>query len=355
VGLRVTIVSTHGPDFRDDIVHQLRSAGVGVILIGPTSRLLARHRQIKPVLRGLISQSDVVHIHGLWEEIQHQAATVARQRGVPYLITPHGMLDPWSLSQSAIKKRLYLALRLRHDLNNAAAIHFTDEVERDLTAPLKLTAPALVERLIIDLHDFASLPPRGQFRAKYRELLTDDRPIVLFLGRLHHKKGLELLIPAMADVKPGNAVLVIAGPDSGDGYRARLEALARQQGIADRTLFTGMLYGGDRVAALVDADVFALPSYQENFGVAVIESLAAGTPVVISDQVNIHRQISENRLGGVVRTDASSVAAELTRWLTDATLRQDASRRAPEFVRAQYDREQIARRWAEHYARLAMR
>src|SRR6059058_3013189 len=106
-----------------------------------------------------------------------------------------------------------------------------------------------------------------------------------------------------------------------------------------------MLYGADRVAALVDADLFVLPSYQENFGIAVIESLAAGTPVVISDQVNIHRQISENQLGGVAKTDVSALASALSRWMSDEQLRRETSERARRFVFEEYDRRKIAARW----------
>ena len=350
-GLRVTLVSTFAHDFRDDAVQRLRKTSVIVELIGPTSRPLAWHGQIKPVLRRLIADADVVHVHGLWEEIQHRAAIESYRARVPYIVTPHGMLSPWSLAHRGLKKRIYLALRARHDLNRAAALHFTDEVERDLVASLKLAAPAIVERLIVDLAEFDSLPPRGEFRRPYPHL--ENRRVVLFLGRLHRVKGLELLIPAMAQVKPADAVLVLAGPDSGDGYRAHLEDLARKSGVADRVIFAGMLYGRDRVAAFVDADLFVLPSYQENFGVVVIESLAAGTPVVVSDQVNIHRQISENQLGGVVSPDVSALAAELRRWLGDVSLRSAAAARARPFVRREYDRLQIARRWVKHYDRVA--
>ena len=353
VGLRVSVASTFGRDFKPDAAEQMRRAGAEVHLIGPSTHVLAWHRDIKPTLRRLIAEADIVHVHALWEEIQHQAAVISRKLGKPYVFTPHGMLDPWGLSQSRLKKKLYLALRLRRDLNRAAAIHFTDETERDLAAPLKLTAPAIVERLIIDLSDFDPPPPRGQFRAKFASQLGDgDRPILLFMSRIHPKKGLDLLIPAFAQLRATqDATLVIAGPDI-DGYQAKVEAMVREHNVADRVLFAGMLYGRDRAAALVDADLFVLPSYQENFGVVVIESLAVGTPVIISDQVNIHRHIGAAGVGDVVapRADELSLALELA--LGDHQLRHDAATRAPEFVRTNYDRTTIARRWVEHYQRL---
>jgi glycosyltransferase involved in cell wall biosynthesis len=267
---------------------------------------------------------------------------------VPYLVTPHGMLDPWSLSQSRWKKRLYLAWRLRSNLRHARAIHFTTRTESDLVAPLRLGPPGFVETLGVDLAEFEQLPSKGAFRQRYS---LGDRPLVLFLGRVHPKKGLDLLIPAFDAARLDDAVLVIAGPDA-DGYRARVEADIAARLLQGRVVFTGMLRGRDRVEALADADLFVLPSYQENFGIAVVEALAAGTPVLISDQVNIWQDIIEGSVGAVVRTDVNPLAAELRRWMTDATLRREAADRARPFVWQRYDWRQIATRWTGHYARI---
>jgi glycosyltransferase involved in cell wall biosynthesis len=345
-GILVSFVSTMGRDADPTIADRLRKLGANVRLVGPSTRVLAWHRDIKPVLRSMIPPADVVHIHGVWEEIQHRAARIAHGVNKPYLFTPHGMLDPWGLSQRSLKKRLYMALRLRRDLNEANAIHCTSETERELLPGLNLAAPVIVEKLIIDLSEFDSPPPRGSFRQKFSALR--DKPMMLFLGRIHPKKGFDLLIPALGRMQPADAMLVIAGPDE-DGYLAKVMEMVRGAGLAPRVIFTGMLYGVDRVAALCDADLFVLPSYQENFGIAVIESLAAGTPVVISDQVNIHRQIQERQIGGVVKTEVSALAGELTRWMTDAKLRRDASEQARKFVFEEYDRRKIAARWLEHY------
>jgi len=351
VGLEITVASTFGHDFESAAADQMRKIGADVHLIGPSTNLLAWHRDIKPTLRKRIADADIVHIHGVWEEIQHQAARIAHELDKPYIFTPHGMLDPWSLSQSRLKKQIYLAWRLKRDLDEAAAIHVTDEVERDAVAPLNLQPPPIVERLIIDLSDFQPLPPRGQFRAKFAQQLGDRR-FVLFMSRIHHKKGLDLLVSAFArSAASHDAMLVIAGPDIG-GYQAQVQQMARDAGIADRVLFPGMIYGKDRAAAMVDADLFALTSYQENFGVVVIEALAAGTPVIISDQVAIHRQIADSHVGEVLMTDVEKIADALKRWLQDASLRQAASTRAIDFVARNFDRLAQARRWIEHYSAL---
>ena len=358
-GLKISVASTFGRDFESGAAERMRQVGADVHLIGPSTHVMAWHRNIKPMLRKLIPQADVVHIHGLWEEIQHRAAKLSRWFYKPYLFTPHGMLDPWSLRQGRLKKNIYLTARLRKDLDQATAIHFTDETERDVTTALGLAPKPIVERLIIDLSDFQPPPPRGRFRALFSKQLTDaqgERPFVLFMSRIHHKKGLDLLVPAFAEAIKRNddarTMLAIAGPNIG-GYQATVEELVKQHNLVDRVIFPGMLYGRDRAAAMVDARLFALPSYQENFGVVIIESLAAGTPVLISDQVAIHRHVTEGQVGEVVTTKVEAVTDALCRWMRDDALRDAAASRAQPYVNAHYDRLAQARRWVEHYQRLA--
>src|SRR5207253_7097004 len=158
-----------------------------------------------------------------------------------------------------------LALRARTNLNRAAAIHYTTPVERDWCARLNLKPPAIVEPLGINLSEFEHVPPRGAFRAHYPQIT--GKKIVMFLGRIHAGKGLELLIPAMAKLKDPAAMLVIVGPD--DNFRHETDALIAQHALADRVIYTGLLTGVDRLSALADADLLALPSYHENFGLVV--------------------------------------------------------------------------------------
>ncbi len=349
-GLDVAVVSTSLSDFQSVTTDRLRSVGVDVTIVEPHGRVRAA-RILRPILHDLIAQADVVHIHAVWEEIQHQAAAVARRLRKPYIFTPHGMLDPWSMAQSRLKKLLYFELRLRRDLNLASAVHFTDEIERDHARRLNLKSSPIVEGLIIDLSDFQPAPAPGQFRARFAAQLG-DRPIVLFMSRIHPKKGLDLLIPAFASIANAtNAMLVIGGPQA-DGYQAVVEQMSRDYGIHDRVIFPGMLNGTARATALVDADLFVLPSYQENFGVVVIEALAVGTPVIISDQVAIHRKITDSQSGEVVRTNVESLTAALLKWTNDPELRRAASQNAIRFVAEKFDRQQQAARWIWHYTQL---
>lgn len=342
--VRVLTTSWHGCDFAP--IERLRTQGISVGAVGPAPR----SRELRSAADSGVIDIDIVHIHGLWEEVQHQAAVAARRAGVPYIFRPCGMLDPWSLNQKYWKKRLYLNWRLRRDLNRAAAIHYTADLERDLASPLKLRPPSIVEPNGVDLKEFQTLPVCGTFRSRYD--IDAACPLVLFLGRLHPKKGIELLLSAFAEAAPAPAILAIVGPGE-QAYRERLEQLAVEAMIRERVSFVGMLRGADRVAALADADLFVLPSYQENFGIAVVEALAAGTPVVISDQVNIYREIAAAGVGGVVQTSVEPLAAELRRWLTDEPLRQRSAERARAFVWDHYDWDAIARQWVQHYTLLA--
>ena len=348
-GLDVSVFSTFYEAPAPAVAGLLQSEGIAVTEVGPYPSRLRITPDLIRALRPQIAAADVVHVHALWVPVQHAAARLAHDAGKPYVVTPHGMLDPWSLNQSKWKKKIYLAWRGRRDLNEASAVHYTADAERDLAKPVGLTARTIVEPNIVDLSDFDPLPPRGAFRARHAQL--GDKPIVLFLGRLHHKKGLELLIPAFAQAKLDDAFLVIAGPDP-DNYSPLLRDLAARENVGDRVLFTGMLRGRDRVEAFVDADLFALPSYQENFGIAVVESLAAGCPVLLSDQVNIYREIVAGGVGSAVPTQVDPLARELKRWMTDGSARRTASSIAPTFVRERYDAAAVAKRWVHTYTTL---
>jgi glycosyltransferase involved in cell wall biosynthesis len=352
VGLEVAVATHYSPADDRAAAEHLRARGIAVTEIGPVAGRRGRHPDMSGTIRALVSESHVVHIHGLWEEIEHHAASAAQTANVPYVIAPHGMLDPWSLRQGRWKKWLYMRLRLRRHLNRAAALHFTSVEERERTAALRLRPRAIVEPNGIDLREFDALPPAGTARQRH-----DVPPglAFLFLGRLHPKKGLDLLIPAFARAALPEASLVIAGPADSGAYQAELARLVMRHGIESRCILTGMLHGVDRLALLADADLLVLPSRQENFGIVVAEALACGTPVLVSDQVNIHRDVRDAGVGAVFPLEVDAIARELKRWGTDGSLRRSAARRAAAFARARYDWAAIACRWIEHYGRLSNR
>jgi glycosyltransferase involved in cell wall biosynthesis len=351
-GLDVSIVSTWTTDPCPGVVAELEGKGIRVTHVGPARNPISRHPDTPAVLDRLIGQCDVVHVHAVWEEIQHLACRTAWRRGVPYGVTPHGMLDPWNMSNRPWRKRLYLLWRMRRNLQRAAGLHFATEMEWATVARLGLRPPTVVEPFGIDAAEFADLPAAGTFRARYPQL--GGRRLVMFLGRLDYGKGLELLIPAFAKVAADDdAALVIVGPDSHSGYRRTVEAMIDEHGIRDRTLLTGMLGGREKLAALVDAYVLAHPSFHENFGLVVPEALACGCPVIVSDQVYLHPAVTAGQVGAVTGLAVDGVAAELGRWLSDRALRDAAAGRARALALGQFGWDQIGQNWVGHYRRWA--
>jgi glycosyltransferase involved in cell wall biosynthesis len=269
-------------------------------------------------LRRSIPDFDVIHVHGVYRFPTTAAAYWSRRYGVPYIIRPHGSLDPYLYDKSSSLlwvKRLYERLFDLPNLNAASAIHYTAEDERERASFLKLRAPSFIVPNGLAWDCYSTLPERGELRAR---LGIGEAPVVLFLGRLHFKKGLDLLVAAFEAVRHArpNAQLVIAGPEN-DDYGQKVRGWVSNLGLDAAVHFVGPLQGLDVVKAYVDADVFALPSYTENFGMTVIEAMACALPVVISDQVNIHSEISEAGAGLVTRCDADDVASALLTLLND--------------------------------------
>jgi glycosyltransferase involved in cell wall biosynthesis len=252
------------------------------------------------------------------------------------------------MAQNRLKKRLYLELRLRRNLNAAAAIHYTTTLEEERTRALGIQAPTIIEPNGMDFDEFGPLPPPGSFRQRWK--IPETAPLVLFLGRLHPKKGLDLLVPAFADGAPPDAVLVIVG--TGDSsYEKQLHRVVKSFGLENRVRFVGFLHGRDRLAAFADSTVFVLPSYSENFGNTVIESLVAGTPVIVSDQVGLHAEIASSKVGGVVPTSVEALTWEIRSWLEDTSRRELAVANTRKFLEP-YDLEKIAVRWLHRYRQL---
>src|SRR5437868_2460012 len=169
-GLDVSIVATWTTNPCPDVVAELETKGIEVMHIGPARNPMSRHSEIAPALERLVAEADVVHVHAMWEEIQHAACRTAWRARAPYVMTPHGMLDPWNMSNGWHKKRLYLAWRMRANLGRAAALHFATTIERDAVARLGIVRPAIVEPFGIDVEEFANLPAPGSFIAKHPEL-----------------------------------------------------------------------------------------------------------------------------------------------------------------------------------------
>ena len=259
---------------------------------------------------------DLVHIYGLYDTLGPVVGSYCRQYGIPYLVEPLGMTRP--IDRGFLLKRLWSQLSSGY-LPGASRMIATSELEREelLSAGFP-PSRVLVRYNGIDFEEFRHLPPPGTFRKQAG--IVDDEPIVLFLGRIIPRKGADLLIEALPQLD-ARAKLVIAGPEAEPGYVTSLGEKARALGVERRVLFPGPLYGDDKLGALADASVFALPSRYENFGNAAAEAIACGTPAIVTDHCGIAPLLSQ-RAGLVTAYDPKAVARTLRDLLDNRSLYQ---------------------------------
>ena len=263
-----------------------------------------------PRLRGSMSRairkSDGVHIHGIWEAHCTVAAGLARACRRPYVLSAHGMLERWALQHKRLKKALYAALIETDNLRRASCLRALTRAEVDDYRRIGLTNPVAIVpggvSVPANVCSAGFLEAHPQLRGKR---------IVLFLGRLHQKKGLTLLVDAWARCASSfrDAHLVLAGPDF-DGTRAALERRVDELGLSSQVTFAGMLDGPTKWSALTAASVFVLPSFSEGFSVAVLEALGIGTPVIVTRPCNIP-EVGETGCGWVIEPEERAVEGAL--------------------------------------------
>jgi len=311
---------------------------------GRVEYLLAR--RARHMVGALTPTSDFIHIHGVWGSILKAAAEVAFGRGVPYCFQPHGMLDPWSLGQKRWKKRIGLAVGYGAALRRSSFIHALNGDEARLIKPLNLGERTVIIPNGFFFEEISPLPQMGTFRAAHPEL--GSQPYILFLARLHPKKGLDILADAFSLLarQREDVRLVVAGPDG--GARADFEARVASADVTDRVHVVGALYGRDKFAALVDAACFCLPSRQEGFSVAITEAMACAVPVVISEACHFP-EVSDAKAGIVVPLRVDALVAALGEILASHS---DAARMGAAgvaLVKSRYTWDVVARQTISQY------
>ncbi|HEY2140414.1 MAG TPA: glycosyltransferase, partial [Chthoniobacterales bacterium] len=315
-GHQVEIVSLDAPD--DPWV---RDAPVPVHALGPGLGSYGYASGFSQWIKDRRSEYDAVIVHGLWQYSSFGVWRALAATETPYFVFPHGMLDPWfkrTYPAKHLKKLLYWPWGEYRVLRDAAAVLFTSEEERRL-ARESFSLYRCNEAVV----NYGTAAPRTEqnTRDKFLEAFPNlaGNPFFLFLGRLHEKKGCDLLIEAFAGLRSNPGLprqLVLAGPCADPEYLRHLQELATSRTNNDGSItFPGMLTGDLKWSALGAAEAFVLPSHQENFGMAVAESLSAGTPVLISNKVNIWREIEADGAGYVENDDVAGTANLLKRWL----------------------------------------
>lgn len=339
------IITTHGPHET-----QVRPELSRIISFPRESpRFYYYSKALKDWLGDHIKDYDIVHIHSLFSYPSTLAARLARRRHIPYIIRPFGTLDRACIQNHYIRKRIYFDLIERKNIENAAFIHCTSEAEAQ---EVRRLVPGVCIKIIPP-----GLTP-DEYNRKDESLPSNLRPIqdkknILFLSRIHPGKGLELLLQAMAALREERKDFHLFLAGSGKKvYVDKMHALSRRLGLPDDVTFLGEVIGKEKMALYRNADMFILPSYHESFGVAVVEAMASGCPVLISNRVAIHDEIQRAGAGLIFSTELKSLVAALRKLLDDEALRVEMKAKARELVREKYDLRQSTKMLIQSYEQI---
>ena len=285
--------------------------------------------KLSAMVRNAVGRFDLVHVHNLWGYMNQLAVRECRRQGVPYVVSPHGMLDPHSMGRKPWKKWIYGHLVEWRAIRRAKAVIFTHAEEERLA---RTTCSDLPQGFVVPL---GTEDPPPQTKLELTNLFLErfpqlaNRPRVLFLSRLHPKKGLDLLLPAFSRLQQSirNAVLVLVGPGELT-YVESLKNEVAQRKLSESVLFVGPLHDVDKWAALSAAELFILPSYQENFAIAVAEAMRVGVAVVCSPRVNICDDIVSAGAAVKCELNVDDIARQMQCLLLDESRRRDLGSRA---------------------------
>jgi glycosyltransferase involved in cell wall biosynthesis len=315
-------------------------------------------------LNNHIKEFDLAHIHAIFSPVTTAAATIARYHHIPYIMRPCGMLDPADLRKKKQLKQIYAAFLEKPNLAGAAAIHFTSKQEAKIserfgisTNKLSKTQDLIIPLGVTNFTDKLSvnseqLPVNNQFNLNSGD---SQIPQILFMSRIEPKKGLNLLIPALEKIITQgikfNFILAGSNPQDAD-YESKIKELIADSPLAKQTKITGFVTGETKAYLLQNADLFVLPSYYENFGIAVAEAMAAGTPVVVSNQVHIWEDIQQAEAGWVSTLEVDAIASLIKIALLDADERKRRGLNAFRYAKKHYSWEIIAQQTIQAYQQI---
>jgi len=346
-GLRVRLYSA-APDPRPETVG--KRSRVEVIATGrPAFAGRAMSRSQVRRLASELADSDLVHLHGCWDPVSAQLAARLRKLRHPYIVTPHGMLDDWCMSQKSMKKRVFMILVGARYLAGAERLLYCAQGELEQSQRWTGGRPGVVIPAAMDLQPFAQLPgPEEACRTIAGA--SGEGPVVLFLSRVDPKKGLEVLIDAMAELqRRGRTVpLIIAGPGN-KRYVDVLRQRAQDAGLASSTHFVGMVKGRAKVSLMQRASVFALSTKQENFGLVLTEALAARTPVITTKGVDIWPEIEAHHAGLICDRTPGSFADAIEQLLDEPELADQMGSNGREWVVRDLDASVLTAKFVSTY------
>lgn len=348
-GDEVTLLTAAGSDlpegWRDGAVE-----GIEVVLLDRVSSPFQwLSRQGLRRAAETLERADVLHLHGLWRPRNAQIGALARRMATPYILSLHGMLNEWSAAHRGIRKAIYFRAVERRNLAAARTVHATAEPERDQARTWLAHERLTVIPLAVDLGPYAALPDAGAVRERHPEI-AEDVPAILMLGRLHAVKRPELLIESVAMLRgAGTECQLLFAGDGEPAYVRRLHALAQRLGITRHTHFLGLVAGAHKRALYRRADLMALPTRGENFGLVLFEALACGTPVITTRGANTWSEISSSGGGRIVEPTPEAFGEAIAELLADPELRTAMGRAGRDWVFRWLDPRAVIGRYQEMY------
>jgi len=345
-GHKVTLayVSGRGTDPQMDLPERVEILGFPYQISKKWAFSIALHRY----LRQHMQEFDIVHVHGVWLFPNITVAWNARRKKVPYIVRPAGSLDPTPLRMKGFKKRLYLNAIERKLVNNAAAIHAVSENEADNLSELGFTSPVVtipngISTIATDVDPDIKAANRAELG------LANKQKLILFVGRIHPIKNLEFLggvFKSLLSKLQAPVKLLIAGPDD-HAYAQQLKAYYQNLGVGEYVQFLGEVHGEQKDKLYRACDLFVLPSHTENFGFVVIEALAAGLPVVVSDNTP-WSAVNEAHAGYCLPLNKEVFVEKMQRLLSNPNCLQEKGANALQLAR-QFAWENINQRMIECY------
>lgn len=351
-GHEVTIYTTDGFKSRLKVKKNqpVNVENMNVYYFRNLSNFLAKRNLCIPYLLPYISkrdlqQFDVIHVHTFRTILAISIWYYAKKYGVPYVLQAHGSVLPFFQKQRL--KKLYDWVWGYRILKDASKVLAYQQIETTQYQDMGVNRDK-IEILTsgFDLPKTEDMPKIGKFKKKYS--IGDNEKVILFLGRIHKIKGLDLLINAFADLtkKINNVRLVIVGPD--DGYLSTINNLIKSLRLESKILITGFISPNDKIAAYVDADVYVLPSRYDIFPTTVLEACSFGTPIITTDQTGI-RDLVNNNVGYVVPFDKNQLCNALFKILTDARLRYYFGERGKKLIKEKYSWDKIVEQLEKIY------
>lgn len=349
-GMKVTLVTQDGTDIPKDWLNEGEGPTILIIDQRALPGGLLTRKSLQEIA-ALFDSNTVISFHVPWLLSNYQLARMATRCGIPYVVTPHGSLDVWSMEQKPLKKKIFWKLFGYAHYKEAKYIHFTAASERDQALPYADETEAMIIPCLFDTQPYLKLPDKELALEKF-PALSQTKPNLLFLSRLHPKKGVDILIEA-ANILQNNNVdfnIIVAGPedDLAKGYQKTLEDTLDNYGLTDKVHLIGMVAGDEKLSLYRVCDLFVLPTHQENFGFVLVEAMACGTAVITSFGVDIWKEIQEAG-ASIVNNTPVDVATEIARLLNEPSILQGTSERSREWVFEALDSRKIADEYFSMY------